>query len=610
MYHYIGFIWDPAEASASQMAALLSARLGHHPEWVQRLNLPGLVVFDKPPRREWFESRILPDETGIILGKVFPTQIDVWTPTWRAEFSKAEGRSFALTGGRRLVEDYWGGYIAFLYCSAEQKRYVIRDCSGKIPCFRTQAGGVGIVFANVEDLEGLQLPAFTINWPYLAAFIRSSQLQIRETAINEVAELLAGDCLVTVGDEQRQMVLWDPRRICNDNIIEDTADAMRQLKSTAQQCINAWASTYGHVLLSLSGGFDSAVVLSCLCQAPTQPLITCLNRFGDDVAGDERQFARLAATRAGVKLIERSLSAHDDLLGARLFGIPKTVKPSVSEIIGMAITDIHNDITRSVSADVSWTGQGGDHLFFQMPSSLGAADYIQLHGIGLRLVPVIRDTARVSQMSYWEVLCKGLKLGRSRSTSKPDRDSNLDYGFLTADFLSESAIESMVHPWTEHAEYVPKGKQYQIRCLSEVVNRDRPIPSTQLVEAHHPLLSQPLMDLCLRIPIYGLLKDGRHRGLARAAFHTALPSEIIERESKGTTTAYVLGLLRGSQPFIADLLLDGMLVREGVLDKKALAPYVLRAQPMRSEHLFPLLASISAEIWIRSWSKSAQRAVA
>jgi asparagine synthase (glutamine-hydrolysing) len=610
LYHYIGFIWDPAEASASQMAALLSARLGHHPEWVQRLNLPGLVVFDKPPRREWFESRVLPDETGIILGKVFPAQVDVWTPTWRADFSKAEGRSFTLTGGRQLVEDYWGGYIAFLYCSVERKRYVIRDCSGKIPCFRTQANGVGIVFANVEDLDGLHLPAFTINWRYLAAFIRSSQLQIRETAINEVTELLAGDCLVTARDGQCQIVLWDPRRICNDNIIEDAVEAMRQLKSTAQQCINAWASTYRHVLLSLSGGFDSAVVLGCLCQAPTKPLITCLNRFEDDVAGDERKFARLAATRAGVKLIERSFSAHDDLLGTRLFGIPKTVKPSVSEIIGMSITDIHNDIARSVSADVSWTGQGGDHLFFQMPSPLGAADYIQLHGMGLRLVPVIRDAARVSQMSYWEVLCNGLTLGRSRLTSKPDRESNQDHGFLTADFSSESAIESMVHPWTEHAEYVPKGKQYQIRCLSEVVNRDRPIPSTQLVEAHHPLLSQPLMELCLRIPVYGLLKDGRRRGLARAAFQSALPSEIIERESKGTTTAYVLGLLRDSQPFIADLLLDGMLVREGLLDKKAMAPYVLRAQPMRSEHLFPLLASISAEIWLRSWAKSAQRAVA
>jgi asparagine synthase (glutamine-hydrolysing) len=610
LYHYIGFIWDPDEASASQMAALLSAQLGHHPEWVQRLNQPGLVVFDKPPRREWFESHILPDEAGIILGRVFPTQLNVWTPAWRVNFSKAEGRSFVLTGGHQLVKDYWGGYIAFLCCSAERKRYVIRDCSGKIPCFRTRANGVDIVFANVEDLDGLHLPAFTINWRYLAAFIRSSQLQIRETAINEVTELLAGDCLVTTGDEQRQILLWDPGRICNDNIIEDTVDAMRQLKSTAQQCIDAWASAYRHVLMSLSGGFDSAVVLSCLCQAPTKPLITCLNRFGDDVAGDERTFARLAASRTGVQLIERSLSARNDTLGARLFDIPKTVKPSVSEIIGMAITDVHNDIARSVSADVSWTGQGGDHLFFQMPSPLGAADYIQLHGIGPRLVTIIRDAARVSQMSYWEVLCNGLKLGRSRSTSKPDRDSNRDYGFLTADFLSESAIESMVHPWSEHAEYVPKGKQYQIRCLSEVVNRDRPIQSTQLVEAHHPLLSQPLMELCLRIPVYGLLKDGRHRGLARAAFQSALPSEIIERESKGTTTAYVLGLLRDSQPFIADLLLDGMLVREGLLDKKALAPYVLRTQPLRIEHLFPLFASISAEIWIRSWSKSAQRAVA
>jgi asparagine synthase (glutamine-hydrolysing) len=285
------------------------------------------------------------------------------------------------------------------------------------------------------------------------------------------------------------------------------------------------------------------------------------------------------------------------------------VKPTIPAIIEMPSIDALNDVARHVSADAYWTGEGGDHLFFQMKSPLGAADYIQRHGIGCGLAPVIRDAARLAQISYWDALCMGLKLGRSKAPWCPEEDMHGSRGFLNPDVLQSHSVEDIAHPWTEQAEYVPKGKQYQIRYLSEVVNRERPLSDFEYADAHHPLLSQPLMELCLRIPVYSLLNGGRQRGLARTAFQSTVPIEITDRETKGGTTAYLLRLLRQNQPYICDLLLDGLLVRQGILSRKALEPCVLHTQPMRGEQLFPLLASIAAEVWARAWSFPVRRAI-
>ena len=49
--------------------------------------------------------------------------------------------------------------------------YAIRDCSGKIPCYHRRFRDVTIVFADINDLAPLELPALTVNW---STWLRSS----------------------------------------------------------------------------------------------------------------------------------------------------------------------------------------------------------------------------------------------------------------------------------------------------------------------------------------------------------------------------------------------------------------------------------------------------
>ena len=72
------------------------------------------------------------------------------------------------------------------------------------------------------------------------------------------------------------------------------------------------------MLLGLSGGFDSAVVLGCLSHSPARPRITCLNQFAAASHEDEREYARAAAVRAGVTLLEVPMGSAADRFDSRL----------------------------------------------------------------------------------------------------------------------------------------------------------------------------------------------------------------------------------------------------------------------------------------------------
>ena len=176
--------------------------------------------------------------------------------------------------------------------------------------------------------------------------------------------------------------------------------------------------------------------------------------------------------------------------------------------------------------------------------------------------------------------------------------------FVDRAALPKDADDFVTHPWAADTEDLPRGKQMQIRFLAEVANRHRPIPQLECAPQHHCLLSQPLMELCLQIPTYLLLRGGRERGLAREAFADRVPAQILRRREKGSIVFHATEMIRQSEPFVRALLLEGVLADAGVIVRKELEPYIVHGQPFREEHLLPMLACIAAEVWARTATHS------
>jgi len=610
MYSYVAFIWNRQKLDTAATVAHLSALLSRaRSDLEPTLELDGMIVFSARPREESLRTYVLPRDSGIVLGRLFPmTGSDDGSPP-DVRIDEKAAVDFIKSRGQRLVDEYWGSYIAFLRSTESDECWIIRDCSGWLPCYRITHMEVVMVFSDLADLGCLHLPPFTLNHGYLAAFILNSQLQIRECGLSEVTEILAGECLEIRQSSVTQFPIWDPRRIVLRHSIEDYSEAETQLKNVTQKCIGSWAGVYDSVLLSLSGGLDSAIVLGCLQRAPTVPTITCLNQCTESTADDERSYARLAASRAQVPLIESAWSKLT--LSDRVFSVPKTPKPAATELDWWLELEYRNDVAMRAGADAIWTGQGGDHLFWAPRGIPIAADYISRHGVGLQFLRVVGDAARLAGKSYFSVIRTALKLGRSCKPWLPDEIRNLQPHFLNLDALPSDCQEYTANPWTTgSAANLPKAKQAQILFLADVLNRHRHVPRAEFAYQRHPLLSQPLIELCLQIPIYLLVRGGHRRAMARRAFKDRVPQAIIEREDKGDTTARVRAMIRQNEAFIREILLDGILVREGIVSRRKLEPILVDGQSYRDEDSWPLRACIAGEIWARSWIRTTALRVA
>lgn len=607
MIRYVAFLWDRGDALATQTAKQMARRFTDcHCRLSSCCSIPGMIVFAGAQGDDGHRIYALPKGHGVILGRVFPMKAEHWRAGWCAAFSEADAARFASTAGTAFVHDYWGAYVAFICNPTNGDAHVIRDCSGKIPCYATTHRDILVVFGDINNLGGLGLAQFEIDVQYLSAFIYWPELQVNQCALKGVTELLAGQRLQQKHGAPAVSNAWDPCEVVRSGVIDSVITARSALRSVTEYCIAAWASTYERVLHSLSGGLDSAIVLGCLSRVEARPLVTCINRYHPVPGEDERSYAKRAAELAHCEFIELPWCPANRTFEPSLLAFPRCPKPFNPLPYSLLAAESLSAVADDYHAQTVWTGEGGDHIFFNYVTALGAADYMRVHPViwSPQLMSAIVDAARYSKEPYLNVWRDATRLATSRTHWKSPlqaaRTNGCRISFLEYELLPKHLEQYLSHPWSSHRDDLPKGKQLQIELLSELLNRDR-ISTLLPPPAQHPLISQPLLELSLRIPIYLLTAGGRQRALAREVFKDVVPPEILAREDKGTTHRLWITKIRDSQPFIRDLLLNGWLVSEGIIDRPSLEPYLSARQPIRPEQCSPLTACIAAEMWARSW---------
>jgi asparagine synthase (glutamine-hydrolysing) len=149
---------------------------------------------------------------------------------------------------------------------------------------------------------------------------------------------------------------------------------------------------------------------------------------------------------------------------------------------------------------------------------------------------------------------------------------------------------------------VPPGILWHIMSLSMAPAYYSSFVRSDYPERTLPLLSQPLVELCLRIPTCVLIRSGRDRALARRAFANDLPAEIIARYAKGRADHHIRNILDANVAFVRELLLDGVLVQKGLLNRANLELYLTRDRsPADFQYNEILQEHVCTEAWLRTW---------
>jgi asparagine synthase (glutamine-hydrolysing) len=601
VFRYVAFVWNDAERTASEAAQLLIRLLqSGSSEWRGAVKQDGLVVFHAGERAGSNEAYLLHGDAGAVLGKLFTRAGNGASASASLAFDEQETASILATGGRHLIDRYWGRYVAFLRATAADTTWVLRDPTATLPCHSVAFSGVTVYFSWMEDGVRLGLDDFAVNWKYLAATLCYMRLQIHSTALEGVSQVLGGECVEVRQGRSSRSFYWDPLRIANSDVFEDSAEAAAALRRCARDCVQAWASDHDSIVHTLSGGLDSSIVMACLQDAPSRPRVTCINYHSPGSDTDERSFARLAAQRAGVELIERE--RNPGLSFEPLLRMRKASVPPITFLYYLENNPVEAQLAAEYGATAVFSGNAGDQLFYQAKGSFAAGDYVSRHGLRWSLFDIAMDAARMDKVSVWKVLGGAVMQGRSGRQWRPSHDAGHFRQLLATEVVAATAQdESFIHPQFRTPGRYPSGKLYHAYSLLFAPDFYTPTGRPADPELVTPLYSQPLLELLLRTPTYLLTKGGWDRATARRAFQHDVPREIITRQTKGGMEEHAKEIFRRNMGLVRELLLDGFLVQEGILDRKKLHE-ALSGNPTRlGVGTVELYDYFGAEAWLRQW---------
>lgn len=609
MFRYLAFIWQDDDAAARESArCLIDRHSSHLPEWHVALRRKGLFVGYAGTRVGSSEPHYLGGGGGVVLGKLFERSAN--SPSVAAPLALDESRTRRIldSRGRDLVDRYWGRYVAFLHDDTQGASWVLRDPSGGLPCLTVRFGGVRVFFSTMSEIQHLGLGPFEVNWKHLAAWVCMMKGPTHATALHQVSQVLGGECVELCDDRATHTFYWDPLEIANSDIIEDPVEATRALRDCVMDAVRAWASCYSGIALSLSGGLDSSIIYAALRDSSEKSKLACFHYYplGSDL--DERNFARLVAHSGGSELFERPRSPEVSLILLR--DIEISHEPT-NYLYYLEHSRLDAQFAAEHNTTAMFTGWGGDQIFYQNHARFAAGDF--LHYIGLRpqLLRIALDSARMDRISVWHVLGKAFAehIQQRRWSFREDiepfmpwvRPEVIDEVFGNATYL---------HPLFRDSRGTPSGKVWHALQLMGPGDFYDPFGQDDDPELVTPLYAQPVLELALRLPVHVLTLGGWDRAIARRAFYSELPREVANRTNKGGIERHVRTILEHNIAFVRELLLDGALVREGIIDRNQLTTALSGKASNIQVGLSSFLDFIATEAWLRCWRNQGWRAAA
>jgi asparagine synthase (glutamine-hydrolysing) len=603
---YLSIIWDIHDPNQRAAAQLISSRLlRRYPEFKCVLGMPGMQAFCADETTDDLTVLKAPGapEQGIIVGPIFVRGQDCELSS-RASFTAREALRIVESQGRRLIDRYWGSYIAILGSADGATRSIVRAPVNAPPCLQLTFHGVHVAYSRLSDWTELRLARLSINWDYITAYSVFGRQWCSESAFSEIRELQGGECFQVRESTAAYRMLWDPCAIARSEAIDNLAEASSLLRTVTQACVHTWTAGHARVLHRLSGGLDSSIVLACLAHAPNAPSVTCEHFYSDEPSGDERTYARLVAEHCQCVMVEKEGDANIDMRGMR--HITSTMIPCAGYAY-LEITRPEVELARTIGATALFSGDLGDLLFHVGPASPALSEYLGKYGPRRDLLQVALDVATHEGSSIWRVLRRLLsKLVSARRSDWRAYDSLTDtiaWRGVTPGAIAwfEQNIERFVHPWLRNAAEVPEGKLWQIYLLPDDTDWHNPASAPGDPLLIRPLAGQPVVELCLRIPTYLNIWNGWDRAVARKAFAADLPKQVVLRTTKGCPEGRIRKLVARNEPFIREMLLDGALVARGILDKSKLEG-AMPGSPAPSRAVNSMiLEQLGTEVWLQQW---------
>jgi asparagine synthase (glutamine-hydrolysing) len=602
MFRYLALLWRVESAHCSATAEDLEQRIRTiSPSWTVVFRAAGVAVLVADRSRHLNATELF-GERGVVLGEIFPrlNAFDSDAPAKGAEFGAKQTQAVIDSQGRILASSYWGDFVAFILGPKRGARLVFKDPCGSLPCYFTQHGGVQLVFSCLGDCRELGL-RFRFNWAFVRSRVISGLLDLRAPSLTEISSVHRGECICfnREGAVESRFVYWHPKTFVGATDPVEPRVAPLAVRATVLHCVASMAAPHVSVLAQVSGGLDSSIMLGCLGELSGRPDIACYTVYIPDSVCDERRWARYAVERkcyqhAKVPLEPRKLVYQD------LPALAASVEPA-SYFTHWQRGPIERTLATRYDATAVFTGEGGDSAFCATSYVFAVDHSLRRFGLGLRTLQTAACVARRRDRTVWNVFGKALGRVVFGLGTGEDRRRLAPYCRLVSDEVRKSveADASLSSAWLDGISWETSLRMGPLAFAPSFYD---------LSISHHeaapyavsPLCAQPVYEMCARIPVDVHFDGGRVRGLARRAFANEVPRPILRRQWKDRPLRQLGEIIRLNLPFIREHLLDGALMKEGILDRVAVEKALQNGPGSSSAVGTEILSHLDLELWIRS----------
>jgi len=172
--------------------------------------------------------------------------------------------------------------------------------------------------------------------------------------------------------------------------------------------------------------------------------------------------------------------------------------------------------------------------------------------------------------------------------------------------LTPSAVAATepvcTHPWLADGRGKAPGKAAYVALLAIAQAWVEGQDAARSPLTLSPLVAQPVLELGLRIPSWFWFEEGSNRAVARAAFADVLPPAIHARQSKATPDSFVLDLFERNRGPIRELLCDGLLAGQGMIELPQIERILADPRPASGRSPQRIMRLVDVETWARAWT--------
>lgn len=487
-----------------------------------------------------------------------------------------------------ILESCWGEYI-LIYASGSngQKLNILRDPSGGLPCIYSIQESSGFITSSITTAVSLGLYKKQIDWDYICHALTYTNLRTARTGLSEVSELLPGCSLRIHGSNSTARMAWSPWTFVGaDQRHDDSLEAADSVRRAVASTVKAWAETDGDILLELSGGLDSSIVATCLRGVNAR--VTSCTVVTPLLGENEQRYADQMASHLGIE--NNILEARLEHAILKFPPPPDSVVPAIGIMHHAGNTALEN-AGDAYGVNTYFSGGGGDTIFCYMRGTAPAVDAFKERGFAAGIT-AIRNLSELHQCPLTKA--GRLTLGKfMKGARSPWQASTM---FLNP---SNAAATLQSHPWFDTpAETLPGDMEKIFGLVASQSYRDG-LPRAASRVVRLPLLSQPVVEACLRVPTWMWISEGKNRSVARAAFADALPNTILNRRSKGSYLSFFGTVYKRERTQMLEFLATGCLRSRGLLDMDAIEDFIGSDLPPRDSSFPRIFDLCMIENWLR-----------